>query len=291
MEIQSFKMVVIALCILTSCTTETENNITAPKEKDTSIDQTSSDTVNIPTDSVDTLLKVAPLVITQDELARHNQWLRDNIKWDTVYQEIWLEDKKIKQHFDHPVLSYRDSVLKINGKTARGMEDEVSNGFLNSVALIYCSQKSTSGKYLTAMISMNYDYLLYHVDIEKGSATMWSSRGPYTWTSWSPDDTYSLNIAGYEGYTEFYYYNNVEKANLEFEIHKSISSDKLMVFDELSLQWISNNEFTIDVYLFCNPYGMESNSENCIEWNQEMELGEKHTYLFSCTSESVKELN
>lgn len=287
--------VIIALCIFSSCSSETEKS-TKLKEKITSIVQASSDTVSNLIDGSNTSKVSMISEITQDELDRHNNWLLDNIKWDTAYLETWIGDKKVKQNYEHDILTYEDSIIKIYGNSINGMDEEISLGILNDVSSIYCSKKSVSGKYLTAIFAINYDYVMYHIDIEKKHFTHMGGRGPYLWVSWSPDDSYSVSMARYEGDTELFCFNNTEKSSNEFNIYQSISDDKYIVFDERTLQWISNNEFIIDVYLFCYTYGEVNTSEDCDQWNSEdwyglKELGEKHTYRFSCESGSIKVLN
>jgi len=297
MKVLTYIRVIIALCILTSCSSETEKNSVKSKEKVTSIVQASSDTVSNPIDSSNTSKVTMPSEIAQDELDRHNRWLALHNDWDTVMKAEWIDSKRVVSSFKHKILSYKDSLLHGNGKLIKGMlEDKIDSTWMKNSNYLYSSQLSKTGKYLAFIMDWGHEGTMGLLDIENNLVYEIGGRGPYLWVSWSPDDSYCVSMAEYEEHTQFFCFNNTEKSGNEFDIYQSISDDKYIVFDERTLRWISNYEFMIDVYLFCYTYGIENASEDCDQWNYEdwyglKELGEKHTYRFSCESESVKVLN
>lgn len=253
-----------------------------------SSDTTQQDSLFVPT-SLDTIVEISSI-----DLNEHNQWLTQNNYWDTILSVNWVENERVIKKYPHSVLNYNDSTILVNGSPIQGLiNDEYDLEAIKQTQYLYSSKTSSSGKFLAFIIDWDYSPLLRLLDIENRYSYEMGSMGPYLWVSWSPNDKFCIGTSSYEEIVELSVFDLEKMEKNSFEIEESISNDKSIYLDKESLLWISEDTFTMDVYLFCFHYWNENASEDCIElpfsagWDELREIGDKTTYQFSCSSGTI----
>jgi len=202
------------------------------------------------------------MVFVSESYEKLNNRSGAKMDWDTL---------KINE--SNNSFEFKNKTLSYNGKSLIGdIQEFVDAEGHEQINEFFISPPSTRNKYFALIGNTVNDYtcLLFY-DIEKNSTKCLGIPYTYIWTSWSPEDDYSIYMWGYEGDGGISYYDHKSEDTKEFDLSSYILKDSLnwpieqLIMDEMSLEWVSTSTFRAKCWIYCNPYVARS-EDDCIEW-------------------------
>lgn len=224
------------------------------------------------------------------------------IYYSKKYYEL---NEKSGTHYSWDTLKPTHSEIKLkkNMLYHKGILVEGFNSDKDDINYILMSKESTNKRYYAMIAYMDYDFsCLYLFDKTKNEVNCIRISFPRIWNSWSPNSHFSIYTWGYEGESGVTSLNNQTGKTIEFALDQFLIKDSInqypieqLILDYTSLEWMNDNKFQANCYVYCNPYVANPEEDGCAEWDLDSwkygtRSKKKLRLEFDCSDGSIKNL-